>query len=162
MNFIFQAYNIDGSGNNTVINRWDVDTFVNFVNNQIKIDGIVNAISNLGGNIKSDSNLVFISPEGMVVGSSGVLNVGSLSVFTPTQDGFNTLKSGMKSVAYSDIGFPQAEETNKVWNPNDAALYAGSAPITINGGIAARGNVELCRWSGRGWRYRYFNGWTGR
>ena len=145
LDFIFQAYNIGGTegGGGTDINRWDVDTFVNFVSDQIKIDGIVNALSNLGGSLKQDSNLIFISPNGMVVGASGVLNVGSLSTFTPTQDGFNALREGMKTVDLAPAGFANAEQTSKVWNPNDAALFAGNAPITVNGMIVARGDVEL-------------------
>ena len=145
LDFIFQAYNISGTegGGGTDINRWDVDTFVNFVSGQIKIDGIVNALSNLGGSLKQDSNLIFISPNGMVVGASGVLNVGSLSTFTPTPDGFIALREGMKTVDVSAAGFAQAEQTSKVWNPNDAALFAGNAPITVNGMIVARGDVEL-------------------
>ena len=143
LDFIFQAYNIDGFETHTEINRWDIDTFVNFVSDQIKIDGMVNALSNLGGSLKQDSNLIFISPNGMVVGASGVLNVGSLSTFTPSQDGFNALKNGMKTADRIVDGFYQAEETTKVWNPNDAALFAGNAPITVNGMIVARGDVEL-------------------
>ena len=143
LDFIFQAYNIDGFETHTEINRWDIDTFVNFVSDQIKIDGMVNALSNLGGSLKQDSNLIFISPNGMVVGASGVLNVGSLSTFTPSQDGFNALKNGMKTADRIVDGFYQAEETTKVWNPNDAALFAGNASITVNGMIVARGDVEL-------------------
>ncbi len=52
------------------------DTLVNTVQNQISINGTVNAIKNdaVGG------HLYFISPNGMVVGASGVINAGRLTV----------------------------------------------------------------------------------
>ena len=69
MNFIFQwlAVKENGYGNAT-----DINTFVSFVNNQVKIDGIVNALANQAGSLKGNGQLVFVSPKGMVVGSSGV------------------------------------------------------------------------------------------
>ena len=35
-----------------------------------------------------NGHAIFVSPNGMVVGASGVLNVGSLSVLTPGQAKF--------------------------------------------------------------------------
>ena len=146
LNFIFQAYNFKwqegGTGNSDTM--WhDVDTFVNFVNSQINIQGIVNALATVNGELKQNGNLVFVSPEGMVVGASGVLNVGNLSVFTPSTDAYNTLKAGMKTVDTNDFGTQMGEPTDKTWNPNDSALYTGGAPIQIDGKIFARGDVEL-------------------
>ncbi len=139
LNFIFQAYR----GSVPESQYWDIDTFVNFVNSQINIKGVVNTLNTFAGELKQNGNLVFISPEGMVVGASGVLNVGSLSVFTPTTDAFNTLKDGMRTVPTNSVGQQMGEATDKTWNPNDAALYTGAGPITIDGKIFARGNVEL-------------------
>ena len=53
-----------------------LNTLVNTVQEQISISGTVNAIRNntIGG------NLYFLSPKGMVVGSNGVINAGSLTV----------------------------------------------------------------------------------
>ena len=39
-----------------------------------------------------NGHAIFISPNGMVVGASGVLNVGTLSVVTPAQDKYDGLK----------------------------------------------------------------------
>lgn len=60
----------------------DIGTFVNLVDNKININGIVNSVRN--GNFYN-GKAVFVSPNGMVVGASGVLNVGSLSVYTPNE-----------------------------------------------------------------------------
>lgn len=79
------------------------DTLVNTVQNQISISGTVNAIKNnvVGG------KLCFISPNGMVVGSSGIINAGALTVISSAinditdpddaadviRDGYRTLNS---------------------------------------------------------------------
>ena len=71
-NLYFETKPTDGS---SVIK---VNTLVNTVQNRISIDGTVNAIRNgkIGG------NLYFLSPQGMVVGSTGVINAGSLTMIT--------------------------------------------------------------------------------
>ncbi len=53
---------------------------INFVNNRIDINGTVNAIRN--GAI--DGNLYFLSPEGIAIGKTGVINAGG---FTAQSDG---------------------------------------------------------------------------
>ena len=67
----------------------NVSKFVNFVDNTVNINGIVNTMRD--GNFY-DGKAVFISPNGVVVGASGVLNVGSLSVLTPTQEQYTKFK----------------------------------------------------------------------
>mgnify|MGYP002625220170 CR=1 FL=1 len=67
----------------------DINTFVNLVDSKINIQGIVNTTRN--GNFYN-GHAVFISPNGMFVGPSGVLNVGSLSVYTPDQSSYDKYK----------------------------------------------------------------------
>ena len=157
MNFIFEAYNLngnivneDGTITGSSETHWDtINTFVNLVQNGITINGIVNTLDSISGNFKP-GNLVFVSPQGMVVGASGVLNVGSLSVFTPTQPTFDNL---FKSIPVADriklddahpdlsYGTPGATEISQTWDPSSMA--GGTAPITINGMVVARGDVTL-------------------
>ena len=66
-----------------------VNTLVNTVQNRIDIGGTVNAIRNN----KISGNLYFLSPQGMVIGAGGVVNAGSLTVLTPTQDAFDQFKT---------------------------------------------------------------------
>ncbi len=51
----------------------NVSKFVNFVDNTININGILNTMRD--GNFYN-GHAIFVSPNGMVVGASGVLNVG--------------------------------------------------------------------------------------
>ena len=58
----------------------NAENLLNFVNTRIDINGTLNAIKDgkIGG------NLFFLSPGGMVVGKSGVINTGSLYVMAPS------------------------------------------------------------------------------
>lgn len=75
----------------TSANAPTFDTLVNTVESQISISGTVNAVRNS----KIGGNLYFLSPEGMVVGAGGVINVGSLTVI-----GANLRSGGENSTPY--------------------------------------------------------------
>ena len=147
-NFIFQALQ-HGRGPNGEQQHifTDINTFVNFVQNQGEIKGIVNAVQSLGGGLKSDGNLVFISPNGMIVGSSGVLNVGSLQVLTPSVGDFDKMRNGIPDPNYTNFSDGSthvlAQDINKTYNPADPMARSGSGQISIDGKVYARGDVEL-------------------
>lgn len=149
MNFIFQALQQDVVNGVQQHKFYDVNTFVNFVQTQGNIKGIVNAIQGgVGGSLKTDGNLVFISPEGMVVGASGVLNVGSLQVFTPSVTEFDRMRSGLPTnpttANFSDGSrHALAQDVTNTYNSADSALRTGSGAIQIDGKIYARNDIEL-------------------
>lgn len=58
----------------------DLGTFINLVGNEVKINGVLNAVKADG-----TGHAVFITPTGFTVGGSGVINAGTLSVITPIQ-----------------------------------------------------------------------------
>ena len=174
-NFIYQWMQKTGQIKPDGTIKWDtkfgdINTFINLVDGQVNINGIVNALQQVGGSLKNDGNLVFISPQGMVVGASGVLNVGSLSVITPSQNGYDSLKSTLNLPAAQYI--PEEATVVKV-NPDDPSTWtihvdkysdyrtnvqnvsttldlnsitpgneAGNI-INIDGAVIARGNVDL-------------------
>ena len=106
--------------------------FVNLVNNKITINGIVNTMK---GNNFYNGHAIFVSPNGFVVGASGVLNVGSLSVLTPSQSKFNDFKSKYDSGDLSAY-VHGAEKYKELLNDSHGE-------ITMNGKILSRGDVEL-------------------
>ena len=69
----------------------DINTFVSLVKQGVNIQGLVNTLQSVNGAVKTNSNLVFITPGGMVVGASGVINAGNLSVVTPTKTSYDKL-----------------------------------------------------------------------
>ena len=100
----------------------DVSTFINLVDNKININGIVNTMRD--GNFYN-GKAIFVSPNGMVVGASGVLNVGSLGVYTPNDVVYTKYKEN-----------PQADLTS-------LQNSYGGKPVTINGKVFAANDVEL-------------------
>ena len=111
-------------------NSRDINTFINLVQNGVKIDGILNTMRD--GNFYN-GQAVFITPGGMTVGASGVLNVGSLSVITPTNDAYNSLKGEYASNNFANI--------NNISSLLNKSSNVGN--ISINGKILAREGVQL-------------------
>ena len=72
----------------------------NFVNDHININGTVNAIrgGNLGGNI------FFISSDGITVGSTGVINAGTINMVTPVSGDYSSLKGDALDKVDFDLG----------------------------------------------------------
>lgn len=98
---------------------------VNLVDSHIDVAGTVNAVKDnkIGG------NLFFLSSSGMAVTSGGVINAGSLTVLTPTDD-------AMKS-------FDNWENINKiVESPAEIALNS-SGTITIEGTVNTAGDIRM-------------------
>ncbi|MCM2265025.1 MAG: leukotoxin LktA family filamentous adhesin, partial [Desulfuromonadales bacterium] len=96
---------------------------LNLVHDQAShIDGILNAYKNglIGGNV------YFANPHGIMVGAGGVVNVGSLTLLTPTPEFME--------------GFFDASG-----NPNDTAtagLLGGTAPLNPDALISIQGQVN--------------------
>lgn len=111
-------------------NSRDINTFINLVQNGVKIEGILNTMRD--GNFYN-GQAVFITPGGMTVGASGVLNVGSLSVITPTNDAYNSLKGEYASNNFANI--------NNISSLLNKSSNVGN--ISIDGKILAREGVQL-------------------
>ena len=101
----------------------NIETFVNLVQDRININGIVNSMRD---NAFYNGKAVFISPNGMVVGASGVLNVGSLSVLTPNQNDFDKLRNA-----------PNIGNLNAIQNSK------GNADVLINGKVFTQEGVNI-------------------
>lgn len=125
-NLIFQGYK-----NGEIRN---INSFINLVQNQIKVNGILNTMR---GNNFFNGHAIFISPNGLTVGSSGVLNVGQLSVIAPTQNKFNELTS-----AYGTKDFETLNQVSKL-RSTSVVNYGGNAPVDIAGTVIARNGVDI-------------------
>ena len=114
----FSAFNV-GSGNTVNLHVPSASTnLINIVRDQrTEIYGILNAIKDgrIGGNVW------FANPHGFVVGASGVVNVGSLTVTTPTQ-------------AFVDGFFTDGASVGQ--------LMGGTAPRNTSGLISIQGKVN--------------------
>ena len=65
----------------------DAATLANLVSSKVSINGIVNAVKDG----KIDGHLIFLSPNGIAVGQSGVINAGQFTGIVPTEAAFNTM-----------------------------------------------------------------------
>lgn len=108
----------------------DIETFINLVNNGVNINGILNTVRD--GNFYN-GHAVFITPGGMAIGASGVLNVGSLSVSTPTQSAYDALKGEYAAGTYDNI-----MNVSKLLNKG-----SNVGNITVDGKILSRNGVQL-------------------
>ena len=119
----FHRFNI---GNGQTVNLYLPTGTANLLNlvrdERSQFDGVLNAYKNgsLGGNV------YFLNPHGIVVGAGGVLNVGSLTLATPTTQFMDTLLSPQGAV-------------------DDAALadtLAGRIALTESGLIQVKGRIN--------------------
>lgn len=106
----------------------DLNHFINLVKNRVDIYGILNTTRN--GEF-FNGHAVFITPGGMAIGASGVLNVGSLSVATPTTSKYNQLIDEFDNKDVSNI-----KNVSKLKQDSNAA-------ISVEGKIIARQGVDL-------------------
>ena len=118
----YEKFNLDAN-DVANLNFSDISTFVNLVDNKININGVVNSIRD--GNFYN-GKAIFVSPNGMVVGASGVLNVGSLGVYTPSETSYNNFKKNPTETGLNSI-----------------MLGVNSGEVTINGKVLSVGDINL-------------------
>ena len=111
--------------------------FVNLVDNQININGILNTMQ---GNNFYNGHAIFVSPAGMIVGSSGVLNVGSLTMMAPSQNAYDYfLYNFNRGIARGDLYDFEYDPENGNYR---SLIQNSSGTIDINGKIFARDSVN--------------------
>lgn len=103
---------------------------VNFVNEHVDINGTLNAIRD--GAI--DGNLYFLSPEGIAVGKSGVINAGGFTAYAVDSGDFKDLRDG----DMDDL------RTQLATNIKNGLLTPSEKAVEIKGVINARNRIALC------------------
>jgi hypothetical protein len=119
----FTTFNVAQGNTTNLIFPNGTLNLLNLVNSQaINIWGILNSIQDgkVGGNV------LFADPFGIVVGKSGTINVGALTVITPTQSFMDSF--------FSAPGTPSASATS--------ALMSGAVPISSDGTVLVQGKIN--------------------
>ena len=147
------VYNIDPEGKNSTgdfaYNRFkefgleqgqianlkfgNASTLANLVNSKVTINGIVNAVK--GGKI--DGHLIFLSPQGIAVGSTGVINAGQFTGIVPTPEAFKPLYDTQNPA--TDI--TEAAIT-AIKNGAYAAVKTDAEGTVVQGAIDIRGKIN--------------------
>jgi len=116
----------------TTANLYLPDNTANLVNlvngKKSQIDGILNAYKNgvIGGNV------FFLNPNGIVIGAGGSVNVGALTLVTPT-------KAFMDSVIAQDRSISSALTQS---------ILAGDIPLNTTGLVSIKGTVNAAAGTG--------------
>ena len=122
----FNSFTTFNVGKGTTANLYlpsATNNLLNLVNGSAStIDGILNSIKNgqIGGHV------FFINPYGMVVGSTGVVNVGALTVITPTKGFMNSFFDGTGNISAAAT----------------ASVLTGNVPLSSDGLISVRGRIN--------------------
>ncbi|MBQ9271030.1 MAG: hypothetical protein IJ218_02030, partial [Alphaproteobacteria bacterium] len=106
--------------------------FVNLVDNKVDINGIVNTVK---GDAFYNGHAIFVSPKGIVVGASGVLNVGSLTMMAPSENAYKSFKDNY-GANIKDVEFDVEHENYK------SLIRNSSGTIEINGKVFAKDTVS--------------------
>ncbi|MEE6206858.1 MAG: leukotoxin LktA family filamentous adhesin [Alphaproteobacteria bacterium] len=129
--------------NLNLINKQDKLVNLVFDSSASQINGIVNSYK--GGKI--GGNVLFANPNGFVIGQTGVFNVGSLTLMTPTED---TMKKVFDDNAVNGdildslVSFKFEGDDYVLYNADsdsEIALYPGS--IKVNGTINSGAGIDL-------------------
>lgn len=140
----FSQFNLDSGHNANLHLPGGTDNLINFVKSEITINGTLNAIKDnkIGG------NLFFLSSQGLVVGSGGVINCGAFFAITPTEDFMNNFVSGDHLIVEGKTAEINMITGRKFVNHNQVIAGEGipinnDASIIINGEINAIDNISL-------------------
>ena len=119
----FKKFNVDEG---TTVNLQLTGNMANLVN--LVSDEKTNILGTLNSfkNGKIAGNIFFLNPNGIVVGDKGIINVGSLTLATPT-------KEFLESVINSD---------KQVSSILTKAILAGDMPINETGIISIKGKIN--------------------
>ena len=126
----FQKFALD-EGYIANLNFKEASTLANLVNSKITIDGIVNAVKNE----KIDGHLIFLSPDGIAIGTKGVINAGNFTGIVPAKTDFETLYNTNNPA--TDITLAKVEALR------DGTSYASGKSIDISGQINTHSGVML-------------------
>lgn len=119
--------------------------FVNLVDGKISINGIFNAIKGYSSSGAIGGDVIFVSPLGMIVGASGVMNVGSLQTITPIQSSYDSVVGKGSAITWADVSGLKSDSTTssteiygKIF-ARDSINIAESKDLTIgaNAGIVS-------------------------
>lgn len=112
-----------------------VDILVNLVNSKINIGGTLNAIRNN----TIDGHLIFVTPDGLAVTQSGVINAGRFTGMVANPSHFRTLWGTDVSKFTKDFVLNNIDVNGN----GDTKLYSNEKGIDIQGVINTRSGIAL-------------------
>ena len=110
------------------------NTLVNMVNSRVSINGVLNAVQNgqIGG------NLYFLSPDGIAIGSQGVINAGSFTGMVVQRDAFAEFFEGEENRKRASGG-----QAGQAFTVDDIRNLPTSGTINVTGHINTHSGIVL-------------------
>ena len=111
----------------------------NFVDNKVDIAGIVNAVQNnkIGGDLR------FISPKGIAVSSTGVINAGQVGMVVPTDKYYKELLGNDNLLTSADLLSAKSIQNGEVPLNLTGTITVAGHINTVGGMTLAAANIEL-------------------
>ncbi|MEO7068629.1 MAG: leukotoxin LktA family filamentous adhesin, partial [Rhodanobacter sp.] len=138
----FHDFTVDASD---TVNMHLPDSSKNLVNlvwdSQTVINGTLNSLVGSGVNAKVGGNVYFADPHGVVVGATGVLNVGALSLSAPSSEFMGSLLDSGSLKTNTASGQPMY--VLLTGQEAQAKAGANTCLICINGTINANNAVRI-------------------
>ncbi|MBE6092030.1 MAG: leukotoxin LktA family filamentous adhesin [Selenomonas ruminantium] len=112
---------------------------LNFVDSRVDIAGIVNAVQNnkIGGDLR------FISPQGIAVSSTGVINAGQVGMVVPTDKYYQELLGNDKLLKSADLLSAKSIQNGEVPLNLAGTITVAGHINTIGGIMLAAANIDL-------------------
>ncbi|MDY3114564.1 MAG: leukotoxin LktA family filamentous adhesin [Sutterella sp.] len=106
---------------------------LNLVKNDVTINGVVNAVQAAAPTKLAKGEVMFVTPKGLMVGSTGVINAGSFTAVTTTQAQFDQYYSkSAEELTAGALTSAQVDDISK-----------GEIPINPNGVITINGSINV-------------------
>ncbi|MFZ5949674.1 MAG: leukotoxin LktA family filamentous adhesin, partial [Candidatus Rifleibacteriota bacterium] len=133
----FHTFNVANHDTVNFYHPAGTTNLINFVGSQIQIEGMVNSIKDhkIGG------NLFFLSAQGLVLGSTGVVNCGALFAMTPTQD-FMDKFTGTGDIVTAGNENEIAQITSCQFENRNGVVSGSGVPLNADGSIVIAGRVN--------------------
>ena len=127
----FQRFNVDEGHTVNLHLPPGATSLINLVHQEAsEIQGVLNSIQGdrIGGNV------YFLNPHGVIVSKTGVVNVGSLYLYTPAQDFMASFYDGQGGISESSVN----------------AVLQGTVPVSPTGLV--RSTVACTLWEISTWK----------
>ena len=158
----FKSFQIDsGQIANFYFHKDNVKNIVNLVKGQVNVQGIINTIKSTNGTSagstnKIGGNLYFLSANGVVIGSTGVVNTGSFYAIVPNEEfmkRFITDYDNETPTSFTNFVDSEGQNTTDVnyilnkaivgYNETEGITLNPDGKITIGGKINTRDGIGL-------------------
>ena len=130
----YEDFQLDDGDIANLVFKDGYHNFVNIVDNQVSIDGIVNTMK--GDAFYDNGRAIFVSHSGIVVGASGVLNVGSLNLINTSEEQYGKIKKAFDAGGspLEDYGYGSPYFQDLVTN--------AAGDVIVKGIVLSRDEIE--------------------